>query len=58
MAVGALGLILGPWLEIRILDAAGVALHTSQSTSIDVDYSFTDMGALGNVHRVSLGFNY
>lgn len=37
---------------------AGIALHTSQSTSIDVDYSFTDMGALGNVHRVSLAFNY
>ena len=37
---------------------AGVALQTSQSTSIDVDYSFTDMAALGSVHRVSLGFRY
>ncbi|MFQ5599459.1 MAG: PorV/PorQ family protein [Candidatus Krumholzibacteriia bacterium] len=37
---------------------AGVALQTSQSTSIDVDYSFVDMDALGGVHRVSLGFRY
>ena len=37
---------------------AGVALRTSQSTSIDADYSFVDMGALGGVHRVSLGFTY
>jgi len=37
---------------------AGIALQTSQSTSIDVDYSFVDMDALGGVHRVSLGFRY
>jgi hypothetical protein len=37
---------------------AGVSLHTSQSTSIDADYSFVDMGALGGVHRVSLAFAY
>ena len=28
MVVGALGLTLGPWLEIRVLDAGGVAIHT------------------------------
>ncbi len=28
MVIGALGLVLGPWLEIRILDAGGVAIHT------------------------------
>ena len=37
---------------------AGIALQTSQSTSVDVDYSFVDMSALGSVHRVSLGFRY
>lgn len=37
---------------------AGLALQTSQSTSIDVDYSFVDMSTLGGVHRVSLGFRY
>jgi len=37
---------------------AGVALRTSQSTSIDADYSFVDMGALGGVHRISLAFTY
>ena len=37
---------------------AGALLQTSQSTSIGVDYSFVDMGALGGVHRVSLGFKY
>jgi hypothetical protein len=37
---------------------AGISLHTSQSTSIDADYSFVDMGALGGVHRVSLDFTY
>ena len=37
---------------------AGIALQTSQSTSVDVDYSFVDMAALGSVHRVSLGFRY
>ena len=37
---------------------AGIALQTSQSTSIDVDYSFVDMDALGGVHRVSLAFQY
>jgi hypothetical protein len=37
---------------------AGVGIQTSQSTSIDVDYSFVDMSALGGVHRVSLGFSY
>ena len=33
-------------------------LQTSQSTAIDADYSFVDMGALGGVHRVSLAFTY
>jgi cytochrome c oxidase cbb3-type subunit I len=28
MVLGALGLVLGPWLEIRALDAGGVAIHT------------------------------
>jgi hypothetical protein len=28
MVAGSLGLVLGPWLEIRILDAGGVAIHT------------------------------
>lgn len=37
---------------------AGVALQTSQSTAINADYSFVDMGSLGGVHRVSLGFKY
>lgn len=37
---------------------AGIALQTSQSTSIGADYSFVDMGALGGVHRVSLAFTY
>jgi len=37
---------------------AGVSLQTSQSTAIDADYSFVDMGALGGVHRISLGFTY
>ena len=37
---------------------AGVALQTSQSTSVGVDYSFVDMAALGGVHRVSLAFSY
>ncbi len=29
MTIGALGLVLGPWLEVRVLDAAGVAIHTT-----------------------------
>lgn len=37
---------------------AGIALQTSQSTSIDADYSFVDMGSLGGVHRMSLAFTY
>jgi len=37
---------------------AGVLLQTSQSTSINADYSFVDMGALGGVHRLSLSFKY
>jgi hypothetical protein len=37
---------------------AGIALQTSQSTAINADYSFVDMGALGGVHRVSLAFKY
>ncbi len=37
---------------------AGISLQTSQSTSVEVDYSFVDMSALASVHRVSLGFRY
>ncbi len=37
---------------------AGLLLQTSQSTAINADYSFVDMGALGGVHRVSLSFKY
>jgi hypothetical protein len=37
---------------------AGVQLQTSQSTAINADYSFVDMGALGGVHRLSLAFRY
>lgn len=28
MAAGALALVLGPWLEVRVLDAGGVLIHT------------------------------
>jgi len=37
---------------------AGVLLQTSQSTAVNADYSFVDMGALGGVHRISLSFKY
>ncbi|UCE01787.1 MAG: PorV/PorQ family protein [Candidatus Latescibacterota bacterium] len=37
---------------------AGIALQTSQSTAIGVDYSFVDMEVLGGVHRISLDFRY
>jgi hypothetical protein len=36
----------------------GLLIDTSQTSSLGVDYAWTDLGYLGNIHRISLGFSY
>lgn len=36
----------------------GFRIDTSQTSDLQVDYSWVDMGYLGDVHRVSLDFSY
>lgn len=36
----------------------GLKINTTQTSDLDVDYSWTDMGFLGDSHRISLAFSY
>lgn len=36
----------------------GLIIDTSQTSNLGVDYAWTDLGYLGNIHRISLGFSY
>ncbi len=36
----------------------GLRIDTSQTSDLVIDYSWSDLGFLGNVNRVSLGFSY
>lgn len=36
----------------------GLRIDTSQTSDLNFDYAWTDLGYLGEVHRISLGFSY
>jgi hypothetical protein len=36
----------------------GLRIDTSQTSDLNFDYAWSDLGYLGEVHRISLGFSY
>ena len=36
----------------------GLKINTTQTSDLDFDYSWTDMGFLGDAHRISVAFSY